>query len=280
MLAALAHACVLPASAPVRHRGSQPAQNSFAVPIQAPVVDEAEALYDGHLRERVAAIDQVALQAEKVPCRTIDTGAGRFFLIRPSVWHSDICWISADDSTAFSLFEDWLARSTLVEQLAGAMDCRDKPILYNGYFVVRSACIGTNMHADFVDGLGTNAVTVMTPLRDFRNADSFQLAYVDDEGQPRRYTYRRGEAICFGAGFQHSTEPGAADPADGVHCYLCFTFGSDKAEYWPRVLETQGGYAARVLRGPDRTEHVTEVGRFLAEQEGAATRDAAPPVPR
>jgi len=274
-----ATACVLPLPAstrspterlrprPTELHPSGPARGAFAASVPHDVIDEAEFLYERHLRRKFASIDQAALGAQQVPCRSIDTDVGRFFVMRPGLWHSDICWISADDDAAFAIFEDWLSRSTLAEQLASAMDCSDKPVLYNGYFVVRRGCSGVNMHTDFVDAVGTNAFTVMTPLRDYRNADNFQLVYLDDAGSPQQYRYRRGEALCFGAWFQHSTEPGQADPADGVHCYLCFTFGSDKKEYWPLVLETQGGYAARVLRGPDRTEHVTGVGRFLQDQE-------------
>ena len=62
-------------------------------------------------------------------------------------------------------------------------------------------------HVDYMDEVGTTAFTLMTPLHDYRNRESFQLLYVDDAGRSARYEYRRGRAVCFGARFMHSTEP-------------------------------------------------------------------------
>ena len=103
----------------------------------------------------------------------------------------------------------------------------------------------------------------MTPLKDYTAID-FQLQYLDLDGQMQQYRYRRGEAMCFGSDFMHSTEPGSASAADGgPHVYLCFTFGTDRNEYWPHIYETQGSYASRVVRKPDGEPVLTDLGQFL-----------------
>lgn len=63
-------------------------------------------------------------------------------------------------------------------------------MLYNSYFVVRSAATGANLHTDYVPSVGTNAFTVMTPLRDYKS-DGFQLLYLDADGAQRQYRYLR-----------------------------------------------------------------------------------------
>merc|ERR1719498_1669222 len=121
--------------------------------------------------------------------------------------------------------------------------------MFSAYYVVRSQATGSNMHVDFVPAVGCNA---------------FQLLYQDLDGVTRQYRYTRGEAICFGSHFQHTTEPGRAAAADGgLHAYLCFTFGSDKEEHFAHVYETQGSYASRVIRTPSGETLLTDIGRHL-----------------
>ena len=147
------------------------------------------------------------------------------------------------------------------------IDYTERFRLYSAFFVVRTACDGVHFHTDWADDVGTNAFTLMTPLADYpiapnESGGQFQLLYRDYEhsfdsmGEDiaqgagvHRYIYRKGEAIVFGSHFSHSTEPGRP-AADAPQVYLCFTFGSDKAEHWPSVFASCG-YQARVLAGPD-----------------------------
>ena len=88
----------------------------------------------------------------------------------------------------------------------------------------------------------------------------------------RRYTYRRGRAIVFGAGFEHSTEPGRC--ADGQpHAYLCFTFGTDRQAAWEqisRTLDTQ----SRIVCQPDGTLGLSHLGRELERMIEEASASA------
>ena len=111
--------------------------------------------------------------------------------------------------------------------------------------------------------------TLLTPLEDYATTD-FQLLYEDSSGEMRQYRYRAGEAIVLASHFMHSTEPGAADPeANGrPHVFLCFTFGSDKAEHWPAIAPVINGYQSRFLHRFDGVSELTQIGAYL-EGEGA-----------
>lgn len=93
--------------------------------------------------------------------------------------------------------------------------------------MVRSWCEDHDWHADYERGVGTDALTLITPLHDYDEQDSFQLSYLAgvDADEERRYVYRKGRAIAFGDRFVHSTEPGKGRSGQ-QHAYLCFTFGT------------------------------------------------------
>ena len=119
-------------------------------------------------------------------------------------------------------------------------------------------------------------VTLITPLRDYKETDSFQMTYLaqqpsgakkaagaDGAPEQRRYVYRRGKALVFGAGFEHSTEPGAS--LDGeMHAFLCFTFGTDRQERWPEISQTLGTQS-RIVRHPDGELRFSELGAAIEE---------------
>ena len=62
--------------------------------------------------------------------------------------------------------------------------------------------------------VGTDALTLIAPLKDFPETDSFQLTYHAAAGGTQRYVYRKGKAIVFGSGFHHSTEPGESQAGE------------------------------------------------------------------
>ena len=141
---------------------------------------------------------------------------------------------------------------------------------------VRTCCTKPDLHVDYSPEVGTTALTLMTPLySEFTAVEDFQLLYESgDNKKLRRYRYRLGEAIAFGAGFVHSTEPGsaAALPAETTaqaakpefvsvgndssnalrraHAYLCFTFGSNHPDRWASIAETIDGQQSRQISRP------------------------------
>ena len=141
---------------------------------------------------------------------------------------------SADEST-LRKFESLFRRMGLPRAFAGVVPHQETLQLYSAFYVTRTHCDAPNWHADYAARAGTSALTLIAPLADYAETDSFQLTYLsrdrdacDSEGgeaeeeewfagdadadgaRRRRYTYRKGRAIVFGSRFVHSTEPGAA----------------------------------------------------------------------
>ena len=175
-----------------------------------------------------------ALEEQPLPCRSLrhDTH-GNFFVMKggsstdpAKSKSSDLAWISVDDLATWQTFREIFEETGVAEAVASLISPLHQRVqLYSSFYVVRSHCTDANWHADWPEGTGTSAWTLLAPLERYETAD-FQLLYKDCKGAVHQYRYEEGEAILFGSHFMHSTEPGrarrgAAEP----HAFLCFTFG-------------------------------------------------------
>jgi hypothetical protein len=116
--------------------------------------------------------------------------------------------------------------------------------MYAGFLVIRSKCTAPSFHVDWVDA-NNEGFNFLTPISS-HGAD-FGLLYKRTNGEVAHYDYRRGEGLIIGDRFVHSTAPGQADEPVAL---LSFTFGSDKMEYWPTILNSIG-YQSVLARQPD-----------------------------
>jgi hypothetical protein len=173
---------------------------------------------------------------------------GNFSKISPK-WSSDVQWVSAADEAAFETFQSAFDRLGIAAHVEPYVDVQDAVRLYAGFLVVRSRCTEANFHCDW-RGANNDAFTLLTPAT--ANAGGFGLLYERLSGDVGDYDYSMGEAIVFGDGFSHSTQPG--DSADPV-VLLCFEFGSDRMEHWPKIYPNIAKQATH-LRQPD--------GKFVA----------------
>ena len=147
------------------------ASNVWEVALPYELVDEAADLFyggGGALCEMV--------QGQREPYSDLATAAGTFFSQRVT-WNSDLLWVSVDDRAAFAKFEELFQRMRLPEHFASVVPHRAALRLYSAFFVVRSRCDAPNWHTDYWPPVGTDALTLITPLRDFDETDSFQLRY-------------------------------------------------------------------------------------------------------
>ena len=254
------------------------APNVWEVPIPFDVIEDAKVIFDGsglreafyrlrdsddgHLRVAGAGEVGIAPRCTFFALRSINGGMGGS--------SSDITWASVDDQATYDIFARLFERLHLEQTFAGIVRLRGHKLrMYSAFYVVRSRCTQPHFHVDYENGVGVQALTLMTPLAEYRALD-FQLLYGQapagapkPEGRPVRYTYRRGTGITFGALFRHSTEPGTAHAEDGLHVYLCFTFGTDQEEDWPAICRTIGQHQSRVLSRPDGQLVLTELGKEL-----------------
>lgn len=219
-----------------------------------------------------------SVTADGEPYETIESSVGPFFLQRIN-WQSDACWVSVDDRSSYDVFLSIFTRMRLAQRFGPLFHHPGGVRLYSAFYVVRSQCTAHNFHVDYKSEVGVDAMTLITPLDDYAETDSFQLSYVAhkgaqlrkdgllDEGEPgseiRRYTYRKGKAIVFGSKFMHSTEPGACQ-GDEPHAYLCFTFGTTDPAAWPQISRTLGTQS-RVVAAPDGTFGFSQLGERIEE---------------
>jgi hypothetical protein len=212
--------------------------------------------------------------------RQFSTEEGAFFELRRKGWNSDISWVSADDDSTHAqlreVFEAFNLKDTAVGELIPGSSLR----MFAAFYVVRSKCKDHNWHCDFKPPTFPALMTLITPLADYPQTKSFNLEYMS-HGPPapsetsveaamrrkrakRRYEYKKGKAIVFGAEFLHSTEPGATLGPE-PHAYLSFTFGTDDEALWPlvasAVVDTD---QSRVLACSNGTMVLSRLGREIA----------------
>jgi hypothetical protein len=83
---------------------------------------------------------------------------------------------------------------------------------------------------------------LITPLFDLDDAHG-NLMYKAEDSTNHTYNYKMNEAIVFGDGFEHATEP--YPESNNLRVMLSFTFGTDKAKYWnvlKQTIDSQSNY--------------------------------------
>ena len=252
------------------------AANVWEVDVDPEVIEEVAQIFFGEAGDSSGG-PFAGTTGMAEPYQEIETTCGTFFAQRVS-WDSNIAWVSVDDQRSLSRFEALFSQLSLAERFASVIPHDVSPRLYSAFFVTRSFCNSHNFHTDYFANVGTHAMTLITPLRDYTETDSFQLTYCrqDEEGQIRlqpdgrtpelrRYVYQKGKAVVFGSRFEHSTEPGASrEPNDGPHAYLCFTFGTDIQARWPDISQTLGTQS-RIVVEPDGELRLSAVGQAIEE---------------
>lgn len=183
-----------------------------------------------------AIVDRFALFADSVD-------AGEYASHHPR-WNSDIRWISPRTEAGFAPFDAAFAELGIADHVRPYLDLEREVRLYAGFVVVRSRCEAPDFHLDWID-TGNEAFTLLTPIGAPRGG--FGLLYRTLAGAVADYDYRVGEAILFGDNFVHSTRPGQSTEPVAL---LCFNFGTDKIEHWPRI-RTTAAYQGELVRRPD-----------------------------
>mmetsp|Transcript_65020 Transcript_65020/g.128562 ORF Transcript_65020/g.128562 Transcript_65020/m.128562 type:complete len:362 (-) Transcript_65020:172-1257(-) len=277
----------LPLSLGSHYNMSLHAPNVWEVEVPDDVIEEARCIFESEGGPRDAFWK--LRRSNDSHARVGVAGAPSFFALRSAGndglggmggRSSDITWISVDDKATYNIFKRLFCRLDLEKTFGSVVDLSEGLRLYSAFYVVRSYCTQPHFHVDYSRDVGVNGLTLMTPLASFINTQSFQLLYgrmpkgaCKPQGEPARYVYQKGVGITFGSAFRHSTEPGTAHERNGLHAYLCFTFGTDRAEHWQKIYRNLGGNQSRVIaRGMDGVLVLTRLGRQLQEAEAQEAR--------
>ena len=265
------------------------APNVWVTDVQLCLVAEAAAIFErAGLRAAFRRLSTAHEKSTEKSCgEQVHCADGERFFANHAGWNSDVGWLSADDQPTHDTFLSIFQRMGVAEKFRPIIGSAVH--LYSAFFVVRSVCTAPDLHVDYGKKVRTTALTLMTPLyEEYSAVEDFQLIYKTLDKSIRRYRYRLGEAIVFGANFYHSTEPGVAAletsdeqaveaaedaipcaippltapsapavppnprerPVRRAHAYLCFTFGSNKEEAWKAISETVDGNQTRHISRP------------------------------
>lgn len=144
-------------------------------------------------------------------------------------------WVSCDNRDTYDLFLNYFNALDISDDVLKLVDCDEKVMVYCGFFVVGNRAPAPAWHADYHPN--ANAYTLITPLFDV-HPEHGDLLYYDSDQKVSRYHYKKNEAIIFGEGFLHTTEP--YEKTENLRVLLSMTFGTDKMQYWDILKKSVG----------------------------------------
>ncbi len=146
-----------------------------------------------------------------------------------------LLWISNNNKQTYTIFKNFMNSLDIVDDIKQLVDFKNHIEMYCGFFVVGNRMDRQTWHKDFHDG--ANGYTFITPLFELETAHG-NLIYKDTLLNIKTYPYKINEAVIFGDGFEHATEP--YTKTDNLRVMLSFTFGTDKIEHWETLSKTIG----------------------------------------
>ncbi len=212
----------------------EPGLNAYTVSFDSSLLNTLRTMFDRSLRERLnregyaylfAGMEQVNIQLKLEELQFHVTSYGT----------APLLWISSNNAHTYTLFRSFMDELDIMDDIKELVDFDDHIEVYCCFFVVGKKMDRQTWHNDYVDG--ANGYTLITPLFDLDKSHG-NLMYKDELSAIKSYEYKTNEAIIFGDGFEHATEP--YPETDTLRVMLSFTFGTDKAEYWDTLKETIG----------------------------------------
>lgn len=212
----------------------EPGLNAYKVSFNASLLNTLRTMFDSYLKERLnregyaylfSGMEQINIQMKIEDLRFHVTSYGM----------APLLWISANDAHTYNIFKTFMSELDIMDDIKELVDFDNKIEVYCGFFVVGKSMDRQTWHKDYRDG--ANAYTLITPLFELDKSHG-NLMYKDALSAIKTYEYKMNEAIVFGDGFEHATEP--YSETDALRVMLSFTFGTDKKQYWKTLRETIG----------------------------------------
>ena len=212
----------------------KPGLNAYTVNFDPSLLDTLRTMFETHLRERLgregyaylfAGMEQINIQMKLDELQFHITSYGT----------APLLWISNNNAHTYDIFRRFMDELDIMDDIKTLVDFENKIEVYCGFFVVGKKMDRETWHNDFQDG--ANAYTLITPLFELDSAHG-NLMYKDESSAVHTYQYKMNEAVVFGDGFEHATQPYAE--TETLRVMLSFTFGTDKIAYWPTLRQTIG----------------------------------------
>lgn len=175
-----------------------------------------------------------------------------------------LLWITNRTAKSYHVFERFFQQIRLEAGLKQQGITPSQVRVYSGFFVLGNRAPEPLWHYDY--RTGAQAFTLITPLFPWHPSHG-HLLYQDTEQREHRYRYQQGEAICFGDGFLHSTEPYAPGPE--LRVLVSLTFGSKRWRDWDLIQRNirEQSHFYRLPCGHASTQHCKCYARWQRWQK-------------
>jgi len=202
-----------------------PGVNAFKLQFDGHLLDNLRADYLTHLADLWQNSSQQKKLAGTRYCSEVLGETEDYYLLSYDTY--PLFWLTNHSARSRQLFQDFFKQLPLENTLRKEIDITKKAIMYAGFFVIGNRANEPMWHYDYRPG--AHAYTLITPLFEWETEHG-HLLYKDKE-ETATYTYALNEAIVFGEGFLHSTEPYPV--TDKIRVLVSFTFGTDRWKHWP-----------------------------------------------
>lgn len=209
--------------------------NAYTIGFDAALLKPLQAIFNSSLSERLHSEDYAYLYEGVKQIDTHITHDQLSFHVL-SYETEPLIWISNNNEQTYELFRNFIVESKILDELKPLIDHEKRIQVYCGFFVVGKHMKTKTWHHDYDDG--ANGYTLITPLFELSTSHG-NLLYKDSAESVHTYRYRMNEAIIFGDGFEHATEP--YSETSELRVMLSLTFGTDKVKYWDILKNTIGG---------------------------------------
>jgi hypothetical protein len=223
--------------------------NAYRIVFEQALVDELRTVYldavAGHLN---LASNRYLLDGGRFVTSDWEHGPHKFHARSYRKW--PLLWVSNDNIESYRVFERFFRALGVADDIKPLTDFDHDIVLYSGSFIVGDHLDEPAWHFDYHDG--ANAYSLLTPMFEL-DCGHGNLLYRDDSGSVGRfpkigtYAYTPGEALIFGDGFLHSTEPYGL--GSSLRVLVNLAFGSDKLDHW-NVLKQTVGTQSNFMRLP------------------------------
>ena len=211
-----------------------PGLNAFTCRFETKILDKVNASYDQQVCEQLErSLPESWHQGGHDIFGALSGSGDNYFAA--SYGTNPLMWISCDSYIEYERFSRFYQDLNIETDIRRLIDCKEAVEVFSGFFVVGRQANDTLWHVDYK--AGAQAFTLITPLQS-PSPYHGNLLYKDAAGETQTYCYQQGEAILFGPGFVHATEPYA--PSEENRVLLSLTFGSDKKEHWELIEKTVG----------------------------------------
>lgn len=230
-----------------RDAGFGNATNFMEIDIDVGVISRIRSWYEEHIKPHLS---------EETFASASDPSFNFYSMFAGGKFGSDIKWLSATNNVTFShmssFFDDLKVRPHVNDYIDGDGGAQ----LYIPTFIVRSRVKKSYHHLDWPVEVGSNGLTLMTPLYDMSDqTEGCNLLYKDARDREQVYQYKLGKAVIFGGGSMHSTQPCSPRSLEDVQrpwAFICFNFGTTVMEYWPE-LQKNIACSGKMIMRPDGT---------------------------